>query len=147
MAMCQTTTPFSLICTGLCGKTSGGTIPQNKPHQIHPQLNESPSILSFQQKRPLPGYYLLLGFISYVLFACECNVTKTNSYTHFNVIGKFTSLYPCILVSLYPCILSTVFHFTSSPDNSPLSHSVLLVFLCLTDPFNYVSLNESLPQP
>ena len=43
--------------------------------------------------------------------------------------------------------LSTVFHSINSPDNSPLSHSVLLVLLCLAGPFNYISLYESLPQP
>ena len=42
--------------------------------------------------------------------------------------------------------LSTVFHSINSPDNSPLSHSVLLVLLCLIGPFNYISLYESLPQ-
>ena len=43
--------------------------------------------------------------------------------------------------------LSTVFHSINSPDNSPLSHSVLLVLLCLIGPFNYISLYESLCQP
>ena len=44
--------------------------------------------------------------------------------------------------------LSTVFHSINSPDNSPLSHSVLPVrSLCLIGPFNYISLYESLPQP
>ena len=42
--------------------------------------------------------------------------------------------------------LSTVFHSINSPDNSPLSHSVLLVYFCLTGPFNYISLYESLLQ-
>ena len=43
--------------------------------------------------------------------------------------------------------LSTVFHSIDSPDNSPLSHSGLLVLFCLTGPLNYISLYESLPQP
>ena len=30
----------------------------------------------------------ITSYICYVLFACECNVTKTNSYAHFNVTGK-----------------------------------------------------------
>ena len=51
-----------------------------------------------------------------------------------------------VSVSVYMA-LSTVFHSINSPDNSPLSHSVLLVLLCLTGPFNYISLYESLPQP
>ena len=43
--------------------------------------------------------------------------------------------------------LSTVFHSVNSPNNSPLSHSVLSIFFCLIGPFNYISLHESLPQP
>ena len=43
--------------------------------------------------------------------------------------------------------LSTVFDSINSPDNSPLSNSVLLILLCLTGPFNYISLYESLLQP
>ena len=43
--------------------------------------------------------------------------------------------------------LSTVFHSIMSPDNSPLSHSVLpVLFLCLIGPFNSISPYESLPQ-
>ena len=43
--------------------------------------------------------------------------------------------------------LSTVFHSINSPDNSPLSHSVLVVLFCLIGRFNCISLYESLPQP
>ena len=43
--------------------------------------------------------------------------------------------------------LSTVFHSINSPDNSVLSHSVLLVLFCLIGPFNFIPLYESLPQP
>ena len=44
--------------------------------------------------------------------------------------------------------LSTVFYSINYPDNSPFSHSVLPVLsLCLTGPFNYISLYESLLQP
>ena len=32
--------------------------------------------------------------------------------------------------------LSTVFHSINSPNNSPLSYSVLPVFFCLIGPFN-----------
>ena len=39
--------------------------------------------------------------------------------------------------------LSTVFHSINSPDNSPLSHSVLLVLFCLIGPFNFIPLYES----
>ena len=42
--------------------------------------------------------------------------------------------------------LSTEFHSIKSPDNSPLSHSVLLGLFCLIGPFKYISLHESLPQ-
>ena len=43
--------------------------------------------------------------------------------------------------------LSTVFHSTNSPDNSPLSHSVLLVLFLPYGPLNYISLYESVLQP
>ena len=52
------------------------------------------------------------------------------------------------LVSVYVFMtLSTVFHSINSPNNFPLSHSVLPVFCCLIGPFNSTSLYESLPQP
>ena len=44
--------------------------------------------------------------------------------------------------------LSTVFHSINSPDNSP--PFLILFFLsyfCLIGPFNYISLDKSLPQP
>ena len=43
--------------------------------------------------------------------------------------------------------LSTVFHSINSPDNSPLSHSVLPVVFLPFGPFNDISLYESLLQP
>ena len=43
--------------------------------------------------------------------------------------------------------LSTAFHSINSPDNSPFSHSILPVLSLSTDPFNYISLYESLLQP
>ena len=46
-----------------------------------------------------------------------------------------------VLVSISVFIaLSTVFHSINYPDNSPLSHSVLLVLFCLIGPLNYISL-------
>ena len=43
--------------------------------------------------------------------------------------------------------LSTVFHSINFPDNSPLSHSVLLVLFCFIGRFNYIPLYESLLSP
>ena len=43
--------------------------------------------------------------------------------------------------------LSTVFLSINSPNKSPLSHSVLLALFCLTGPFSYMSLYDSLLQP
>ena len=42
--------------------------------------------------------------------------------------------------------LSPAFHSIHSPDNSPLFHSVLLVLICLSGPFNciYLSMKVSL---
>ena len=42
--------------------------------------------------------------------------------------------------------LSSVFHSKNSPENSPLSHSVLPVSFCLIGPFNYMPLFENLLQ-
>ena len=39
--------------------------------------------------------------------------------------------------------LSTVFYSINSPDNSPLSHSVLLILLCLIGPVNYTDISSS----
>ena len=53
-----------------------------------------------------------------------------------------------VLVSVSVFIaLSTVFHPINSPDDSPLSHSVLPSYSYLIGPFNYLSLYENLPQP
>ena len=54
-------------------------------------------------------------------------------------------LFLCLILSFMA--LSTVFHSIDSPDNSPLSHSVLPVIFLPFCPFNYTSLYESLPQP
>ena len=51
-----------------------------------------------------------------------------------------------VFVSVFMA-LSTVFLSINSPENSPLSHSVLLALFCLIDPLDYISLYESLPQP
>ena len=57
------------------------------------------------------------------------------------------SFFYSVLVSVSVFMaLSTVFHSINSPENSPLSHSVLPVLFCLIGPFNYISLYESLPQ-
>ena len=53
-----------------------------------------------------------------------------------------------VLVSISVFIaLSTVFHSITSPDSSPLSHSVLPVLFLPYGPFSYISLYESLLQP
>ena len=54
-----------------------------------------------------------------------------------------------VLVSVSVFIaLSTVFQSINSPDNSPFSHTLFFwSHLCLTGPFNYISLYESLLQP
>ena len=42
----------------------------------------------------------------------------------------------CTFFSVFIAV-STVFHSTNFPDNSPLSHSVLVVLFCLVGSFNY----------
>ena len=62
---------------------------------------------------------------------------------------SFSTPFCSVLVSISVFMaLSIVFHSINSPDNSPLSHSVLPVLLfCLLGPFNYTSLCESLLRP
>ena len=58
-----------------------------------------------------------------------------------------TPFYSC-LVSLSVLIaLSTVFHYMTSPDNSPLSHSVLPVLYLPHRPFQRYISNGSILQP
>ena len=95
---------------------------------------------------------LLIDCFDLVEFAVDCVGSRTVSqicFTPDSVILCFDPMYVSVIM-----VLSTVFHFISSPDNSPLSHSVLsgffffcVVFFCFTGPFNYRSLYESLPQP
>ena len=57
-------------------------------------------------------------------------------------------LFDSVLVSVSVFIaLSTVFCSINSPDNSPLSHSVLRSYFCFIGPFSYIFLYDSLPQP
>ena len=50
---------------------------------------------------------------------------------------SFYSVFVSVSVSM---AFSTVFNSINSLDNSPLSHSVLLVLFCLIGPFNYISI-------
>ena len=68
-------------------------------------------------------------------------VFETN---HSSLLTPFYS----VLVSVSVFIaLAPVFRPINSPDNSPLSHSVLPSYSYLIGPFNYLSLYENLPQP
>ena len=58
----------------------------------------------------------------------------------YSVLGSISVFMALSLVSI-------VFHAMNSPDNSPLSHSVLPVCFCLIGHFNYISLYESPPSP
>ena len=72
----------------------------------------------------------------------------TDNVPDLNQPSLLTPAFYSVLVSVSVFMaLSTVFHSINSPDNSPLSHSVLLVLFCLIGPLNYVSLSESLLQP
>ena len=68
-------------------------------------------------------------------------------FTDINQPSLPTPFYSVLVFAAVFMALSTVLHSINSPDNSLLSHSVLLVLFCLVGPFNYVSLYESLPQP
>ena len=67
-----------------------------------------------------------------------CDINQPSLPTSFHSV--------LVSVSVFMA-LSTVFHSINSPDNSPLSHSVLPVLFLRYRPFNCMSLYESLPQP
>ena len=93
----------------------------------------------------------------------DCLITDATFLSpraHLDVVGMFTVYgldinQPSMPTPFYSVLvpvsvfmaLSAVFHCINSPDNSPLSHSVLLVLFCLIGPLNYISLYECLPQP
>ena len=69
-------------------------------------------------------------------------------YVNLNQPSLSTLFYSDLVSISVFMALSIVFHSINSPDNSPLSHSVLPVLLfCLLGPFNYTSLCESLLRP
>ena len=86
------------------------------------------------------------------MYVCVCDslslsLSLSSPRAHLLVVGMLwfmsTPFYPILVsVSVFTA-LSTVFHFINSPDNSLLSHSVLLVLFCLIGSFNYMSLYES----
>ena len=86
------------------------------------------------------------------LLHSPCGLTFTwwgchGSCSNINQPSLPTPFYS-FLVSIFVFMaLSTVFHSIHSPDLSPLSHSVLLVLVCLICSLNYMSLCESLSQP
>ena len=86
-----------------------------------------------------------------LLFLCPLGLTFT-CWGCYDLCPTYSnracplSFIPFLCISVFMA-LSTVFHSINSPDNSPLSHSVLTVFFLPNWPFNYVSLYESLPQP
>ena len=73
---------------------------------------------------------LLIDCFDLVEFAVDCAGSITVSQiclTRDSVILCFDPMYVSVIK-----VLSTVFHFISSPDNSPLSHSVLSgLFFCV----------------
>ena len=97
----------------------------------------SRSLLAHKYNPPL----FILG--SLLLHTCAC--VRTHTHTHASLPTPFYSV--IVSVSVFIAI-STVFQSINSPDNSPLSRSVLpVLFLGLIGPFNYISLDESLLQP
>ena len=83
---------------------------------------------------------------------CHCVLAGPPSHGEDVSVCVFDMNQPSLPTPLYSVLmsisvfmaLSTVFHFIKSPDNSPLSHSVLRAFI---GPFNCVSLYESTLEP
>ena len=65
--------------------------------------------------------------ICYVLFACEWNVTETDSSVH-DVTGKYTSSYPCLL--LHISVVKTQ-ELTSISVEDPLVEEYSAVCACV----------------
>ena len=89
----------------------------------------------------------------------KASTCRPSPRAHLHVLGMLR-LMPChkptelvhsflfVLVSVSVFMaLSTVFYSIHSPDNSPLSHSVLPSYFCLIGLYIYISLYKSLPQP
>ena len=86
-------------------------------------------------------------------------VVLVSPWAHLHVVGTLRFMsdinqpslptpFYSVLVSISVCMaLSTVFHSINPPDNSPFSHSVLVVLAPALGPFIYMSLYESLLQP
>ena len=89
----------------------------------------------------LPPLFVLFLYLFLSLWPFQLYFIPLNLSTTLRFLTLFFWSHSALLV------LSTIFHLLNSPDNSSLSHSVLLVLLCLIGPFNYVSLYESLTQP
>ena len=123
-------------------------------------------VSNFRRQR-IPDSKKVFFFMWYVFFR---HAYSRSTRAHLHLVGMlrfmlltkinracplFFILFLCLFLSM---VFSTVFHSISSPDNSPLSHSVLPVlflpytlffrsYFCLTGPFNYISLYKSLRQP
>ena len=104
---------------------------------------------------PPPFFFIIYQFIVLLLLSID-PCPRGLTFTWWGCYGlcprqkptELTHSFYSVLVSVSVFMaLSTVFHSINSPDNSPLSHAVLLVLLCLIGPFDYISLYESLPQP
>ena len=77
----------------------------------------------------------------------SCGGDVTVYVPDINQPSLLTAFYSVLVSVSVFLALSTVFHSINSPNNSPLSHSVLLALFCLIGPLNHISLYESLPQP
>ena len=127
---------------------------KNTPESPPPPSPQNKNKQKYRRKALRAGKQTLLANSVFVwLSTCRFSISRLCglTFTWWECCGlcfwlkptelahSFFFLCSCVCFCLYG--LSTVFPSTDSPDNSPLSHSILpVLFLCLIDPCNYICL-------
>ena len=127
-------------------------------HRYHPHRHHHNHLMGDVDGNPKA---LLITVITSLHYVLSLSCSHWSPRVHLHVVGmlrlmSLTStnracpllfiLFSCLFLSLRPFQL--YFHSINSPDNSPLSHSVLAVLSLPHWSFQlYVSLRETLPQP
>ena len=75
------------------------------------------------------GCRLMVDVKNVLLLGCCFSLLFTHGFKDINQPSLPLPFYSALVSISVFMALSTAFHFTNSPDNSPLSHSVLPVFL------------------
>ena len=111
-------------------------------HKIRPEKNlvcKMHTLVLFFKQNQFIYKKILLFFVFFVsaeklkkktlaIFPCRRDLMQPkHSVVIKDIVNTISSFYSVIVSVSFFMALSTVFHSVNSPDNSPLSHSVLLV--------------------